>query len=167
TVAQTRQNTLVTRKNIILPHSETADEAIIIYRAEESEVETTGIRVGDKRTGQRRCRHRCWCRRLLSCNRGLLIGQQIGIEAERCPSTDDTRDDALLENVHYEDLSKSPTRSQHAACRSLRRRLVKQVAYHSLTEAMRRYEPEGCVPISKFSFSSQGGRVSTGTNCCR
>jgi hypothetical protein len=27
---------------------------------------------------------------------------------------------------------------------------------------MRRGEPNGCVPVSKFSFSSQGGRLSTG-----
>jgi hypothetical protein len=26
---------------------------------------------------------------------------------------------------------------------------------------MSRREPNGCVPVSKFSFSSQGGRVST------
>jgi hypothetical protein len=27
---------------------------------------------------------------------------------------------------------------------------------------MRRREPDGCVPVCKFSFSSQDGRVSTG-----
>jgi hypothetical protein len=27
---------------------------------------------------------------------------------------------------------------------------------------MRHGEPDSCVPVSKFSFSSQGGRVSTG-----
>jgi hypothetical protein len=49
-----------------------------------------------------------------------------------------------------------------AANRSQRHRLVKQVAYHSLARKMSRREPSGCTPVYKFSFSSQGGRVSTG-----